>query len=181
MKFYSSLVVLASIAVSSYASTVANILSDISTISSQLTTLDTTITNFPATGGSLTVALSIHSQAQTLDTSINQGTTDVTNVVPTPFSEADGNSVLTAVQGFVPTILDALNQIVIKKPAFDGLPIGGIGALVKQDLIALNASTVAFENALIAAAPADLVPTATSIQATVDAALASAIAAYATP
>lgn len=73
--------------------------------------------------------------------------------MPTPLSEADGNSVLTAVQGFVPTILDALKEIVIKKPAFDGLPIGGVGALVKQDLISLNASTFAFEAALIAAAP----------------------------
>ncbi|KAF9480969.1 hydrophobic surface binding protein [Pholiota conissans] len=178
MKF-SVLAVFASLAVSSYASTTSDVLADIASISSQLTTLDQQITSFPATGGSLAAALAIHTGATNLVTSINKGTTD--GVSPTPFSESDGNSVVNAVNGFVPTILDALKEIVIKKPAFDGLPIGGIGALVKQDLINLNSSTSSFEAGLIAASPTDLISVATSIKSTVDAALASAIAAYATP
>ena len=72
---------------------------------------------------------------------------------PQPFSDSDGNTILTAVKAIVPTILNALQEIVVKKPAFDGLPVSGIGALVKEDLINLNASTTDFEEALISAAP----------------------------
>lgn len=54
----------------------------------------------------------------------------------------------------MPVILDALTAIVAKKPAFQALPLGGVPALVKQDLGNLSASTEAFENALIASTPA---------------------------
>jgi len=177
MKVQTVFAVLASLVTATFASTVADVLADISTIASQTSTLDKAITAFPATGGSLLNALAIHTDSTNLVTSINKGTTDV-NGVPKPVSEADGASILSAVQGFEPSILDSLTQIVIKKPAFQNLPLGGIPALVKQDLINLNASTFAFEAALIASAPADLVPTATSVKAAVDAAFASAIAAY---
>ncbi|KAF8960436.1 hydrophobic surface binding protein [Flammula alnicola] len=176
MKFQSTFAVLVSLVIASYASTVADIETDIASIASQTTTLDNAINAFPATGGSLVNALAIHTDAVNLGTAIDKGTTD--NVTPTPFSESDGSTILSSVQAFEPTILDALTQIVVKKPAFTALPIGGIPALIKQDLINLNASTFAFEAALIANAPADLVPTATSIKTTVDAAFASAIAAY---
>lgn len=56
-------------------------------------------------------------------------------------------------EAFEPTILDALSQIVAKKPAFVALPVGGIPALILSDLQALSAATSSFETALIAAAP----------------------------
>ncbi|KDR66620.1 hypothetical protein GALMADRAFT_80725 [Galerina marginata CBS 339.88] len=178
MKVQTALAILASLVSGILAATVADVQSDISTIASQISTLDNAITAFPATGGSLLNALAIHTDSTNLVTSVNKGTTDVTAVTPKPFSEADGKSILSAVQAFEPGILDALKEIVIKKPAFQALPLGGIPALVKQDLINLNASTFAFEAALIASAPADLIPTANSIKSTVDAAFATAIAAY---
>lgn len=73
--------------------------------------------------------------------------------VPTPVAESDADTILSDVEAFQPTIIDALKEIVIKKPIFDGLPLGGVSALVKQDLATLNTSTSAFEAALIAAAP----------------------------
>lgn len=73
--------------------------------------------------------------------------------VPAPVAESDAQTILADVQAFQPTIIDALKEIVIKKPIFDGLPLGGVSSLVKQDLGTLNSSTFAFEAALIAAAP----------------------------
>jgi len=60
---------------------------------------------------------------------------------------------LNAVQGLEPAIISTLDDIVDKKPAFVALPIGGIPALVLQDLENLSASTVTFENALISKSP----------------------------
>ncbi|TFK33388.1 hydrophobic surface binding protein A-domain-containing protein [Crucibulum laeve] len=160
------------------ASTVANVEADIATISSQVTALDNAINAFPATGGTLLQALTIHNDAAALSPSIQKGTTDVQGVPP-PISETDGQTILKSVQGFEPTILDALKQIVAKKAALAALPVGGIVALVKQDLGFLSGNTTAFENALIASAPTDLKSQATAIKTAIDAAFATAIAAYA--
>ncbi|KAF8891481.1 hydrophobic surface binding protein A-domain-containing protein [Gymnopilus junonius] len=177
MKFQATFAIVASYVVAALASTVADVETDVQTISTQTTALDNAINAFPNTGGSLVSALAIHNDAVSLGSAIDQGTSDVSGA-PQPFSETDGSAILTAVQGFEPTILDALTAIVTKKPAFQALPIGGIPALVLQDLQNLNTSAFNFEAALIAAAPADLVPTATSVKAAVDAAFATAIAAY---
>lgn len=86
--------------------------------------------------------------------------------------------------------------IVAKKPAFDALPLGGISDLVRQDLSGLSSSTSSLEDALIALAPvrlrlkleglaqtkffyqADLVDESIALKNEVDAAFATAIAAY---
>ncbi|KAJ7152658.1 hydrophobic surface binding protein [Mycena crocata] len=156
--------------------TVAQVEADITTISAQVTSLDNAINAFPNTGGTLASALAIHSAATTLETSVNQGTTDVK--ATGAFSEADGRTILTQVEGFEPTILDALTAIAAKQPAFAALPIGGIPALVLQDLQTLKTDTVAFSTALIASAPADLKSEATTISNTISAAFDTAIAAY---
>jgi len=52
-----------------------------------------------------------------------------------------------------PSIHNALIHIVDKKPAFAALPLGNVVALVKGDLVSLNASTIAFANALIDGTP----------------------------
>ncbi|KAF4616657.1 hypothetical protein D9613_008347 [Agrocybe pediades] len=177
MKFQSSLIVLASLVSAALSATIADVINDAHNISTQVTTLDNAINAFPNTGGSLVNALAIHTDAVNLGAAIDKGTADVISA-PKPVSEADGTTILGIVQGFEPTILNALSGIVAKKPAFQALPIGGIPALVKQDLINLNASTSKFEAQLIASAPADLVASAKAIKASVDSAFATAIAAY---
>ncbi|KAF9259729.1 hypothetical protein L218DRAFT_812563, partial [Marasmius fiardii PR-910] len=157
--------------------TVAQVEADIATISSQINTLDTDINSFPNSGGSLIQALAIHTAATNLVSSINKGTTDV-NATPAP-SEADSQTILNSVQALVNPITSGLNAIVAKKPAFDALPLGGVSALVKQDLGNLATAATAFENGLIAKAPADLKSQAQSIANTINAALTKAQAAYA--
>ncbi|PPQ81568.1 hypothetical protein CVT25_013411 [Psilocybe cyanescens] len=178
MKFQSGFIVLASLVSVAFASTVADVEADIATITSQTKSLDQAIIAFPNSGGSLINALAIHTDAVNLGSAIDKGTTDVNGVTPKPIAEADGKTILSAVQTLQPIIIDTVTQIVAKKAAFQALPIGGIPALVKQDLVNLNASTSKFEAALIASAPADLVSAATAIKSAVDAALASGIAAY---
>ncbi|KAF8068056.1 hydrophobic surface binding protein [Lyophyllum atratum] len=174
---FSSLFVLASLAVGSFASTVADVQADIAAISSRLTALDSAITAFANPGGTLTQALAIHSASVSLGTAIDQGTTDA--VTPLPISEADGRSILTSFEALEPTIDHSLTGIVDRKAAFTALPLGGIPALVKQDLANLSASTTALESALISIAPADLQAEATALKDRIDAAFATAIAAYA--
>ncbi|GLB38902.1 putative hydrophobic surface binding protein [Lyophyllum shimeji] len=176
---FTSLFVLASLAVSSFASTVADVQADIADISSKTTALDNSINAFANPGGTLTQALTIHNNAVALGSSLDHGTTDANAVAPLPISEADGRSILTNLEALEPTIDDALDGIIARKDAFVALPLGGIPALVKQDLTNLNASTSAFEAALIVNAPADLVAEATALKSRIDAKFASAIAAYA--
>ncbi|KAJ6503867.1 hydrophobic surface binding protein [Mycena sanguinolenta] len=154
----------------------ATIESDIATVSSQVTTLDTAIDSFPATGGTLLQALTIHTDATNLVTTLNKAVTDVE--ATSTLSETDGRTILSDVEAIEPTILDALTNIVVKQPAFAALPVGGIPALILLDLQNLNASTVAFSSALIKISPADLVAEATQLTANITAAFATAIAAY---
>jgi hypothetical protein len=44
---------------------------------------------------------------------------------------------LAQLQSIEPIIIDALNAIITKKPAFAALPVAGIPALVKSDLTIL--------------------------------------------
>ncbi|KAF5337821.1 hypothetical protein D9758_015710 [Tetrapyrgos nigripes] len=203
MKFFLALAALALVAASPVEKrTVAQVEADLRNIATQVTTLDNSINAFPNTGGSLVQALAIHTSSANLVPVVNSATTDVQvhfifNLLlltdtetddyigffplqgTTGVTEADGQAILAIVNGFEPTIIDALNAIITKKPAFDALPLGGVSALVKQDLAQLSAATAALETALINEAPADLKAQATSIQTAVNAAFAKAQAAYA--
>ncbi|KAK7445737.1 hypothetical protein VKT23_014732 [Stygiomarasmius scandens] len=178
MKVFAILASVAALALASpFKRTVAQVETDLRNIATQVTTLDNNINAFPNSGGSLTQALAIHTAAQNLLTSVNSATTDVQGT--TGVSESDGQTIIGIVNGFEPTIIDALNAIITKKPAFDALPLGGVSALVKQDLGQLGTATSNLEVALINQAPSDLKSQAQSIQAAVDAAFAKAQAAYA--
>ncbi|KAL0577781.1 hypothetical protein V5O48_004209 [Marasmius crinis-equi] len=177
MKFFTVLTLAALALATPLKRTVAQVEADIAQISSQVNALDSSINAFPNSGGTLAQALAIHNSATTLVTTIQKGTTDV-NATPQP-SEADSQTILNSVQAIVPAITSGLQAIVAKKPAFDALPLGGVSALVKQDLANLATATTGFENGLIAKAPADLKSQAQNIANTVNAALASAQAAYA--
>jgi len=155
---------------------VSQVESDIASISTQVTSLDNAINAFPDTGGSLTAALAINTAATSLTSTIKNATTDVQALTP-PVDESDADTIFSAVQAFVPTIVDALTAIIAKKPSFDSLIVAD--SLVSTDLANLNSSTSAFEAALVAAAPADLQSNASAIIATLDAAFTKAIAAYA--
>ncbi|GLB38903.1 putative hydrophobic surface binding protein [Lyophyllum shimeji] len=176
MRFFGVLA-LASLFVSGFASTVADVEADISIIADRLTTLDNSITAFPSTGGTLAQALTIHSNSQNAITALNQGTTDAQNVAPLPISEADSRSILTAFETLEPIIEHILGGLITKKPAFDAL-LGGITGLVTQDLRNLDASFTAFENAICAGMPADLVGECEAVKGRIDAAFAAANAAY---
>ncbi|KAF7970485.1 hypothetical protein HWV62_45328 [Athelia sp. TMB] len=156
--------------------TVSQVETDIATIHTQVTSLDTSINAFPNSGGSLNAALAINTASRNLATAINTATTD-TKAVTAPVAEGDAKTIIAAVKGFTPTIVDALTNIISKKPSFDALIVAD--SLVKQDLTSLNTATTAFENALLALAPADLKSEASTLISQINAAFTKANAAYA--
>ncbi|KAF9459838.1 hydrophobic surface binding protein [Collybia nuda] len=176
MRVSSTLIFLVSLAVSGLA-TVDQVKTDITTISSQLQKLDASISAFPNTGGTLSQALVIHSNAVNLKSSIDQGTTDV-KATPPPLSEDDAKSILASFETMAETVNDTLAGIMSKKAAIQALPFGGAISLVKQDLDNLNTSTSAFEGALIAQAPSDLQDEAATLKGRIDDAFSTAIAAF---
>ncbi|EEB98776.1 hypothetical protein MPER_01661, partial [Moniliophthora perniciosa FA553] len=95
-----------------------------------------------------------------------------------PFSDADGADILSAVEAVEPIILSAFQDIVAKKPAFQALPVGGIPALVLQDLRTLDTDVAALSDALIDKSLSGLVDRANEIKATIGDAFDTAIAAY---
>ncbi|KAE9391946.1 hydrophobic surface binding protein [Gymnopus androsaceus JB14] len=150
---------------------------DIANIASQVTVIDSAIHAFPTTGGSLLEALEIHELATTLASALASTTTDV--VATGPVDDTDGQTILKEVEAFEPTIIDALISLAQKVPAFSALPLGGVLALIKQDVVDLDAETKNLENAMIADTPADLLAQAASITSAIDAAFATVGAAFA--
>ncbi|KAF8879781.1 hydrophobic surface binding protein A-domain-containing protein [Gymnopilus junonius] len=179
MKLTSTFVVIASVVTLVVASTASDVIADIKLITSGATALDNAVNAFPTTGGTLQGALTIHTDAQSLSTTIVKATTDAKNVSPKPFSASDASTVIKALQALEPVVTDVLKGVVVKKAALSALPIGGVVALVKQDLNLLSADTTALAAAVDAVMPADQVPAVTKIKNDVAAAFASAIAAYA--
>ncbi|ESK86092.1 antigenic cell wall [Moniliophthora roreri MCA 2997] len=155
---------------------VATVKADIATITTQTTALNNAIQAFPDSGGSLVAALAIHNSAVTLDNTVKKTVTDVQ--ATSPFSDADGADILSAVETLEPIILSALQNIVAKKPAFQALPIGGIPALVLQDLRNLDTDVTALSDALIDKSPSGLLTRANEIKTTIGDAFDDAIAAY---
>ncbi|KAF8885357.1 hydrophobic surface binding protein A-domain-containing protein [Infundibulicybe gibba] len=175
---FSTTLVFASLALTGFAApnvkrTVAQVEADIAKISAQLTTLDNAIKAF-GTSKSLVQALAIHTDATTLVTDINTGTTDV-KATATPIAEADGQAILTAVGGLETPITTALNDITGQKANIAALPIGGIPALVCQDLKNLQTATAAFAASLVAAAPTDLKTQATTLANTINGQLTTGV------
>ncbi|KAG5650591.1 hypothetical protein H0H81_011709 [Sphagnurus paluster] len=176
---FSSVIILASLVASSFASTAADLKADIATIAVRINALDTSIIAFTLPRGTIAQALAIHNNVLTLSTALDKGASDATNVIPNPVSLTDGRAILTALEATEATIVRCLTNIVARKAAFSVLPTSGVPAIVKQDLSNLSASTVKLEAALIASAPADLVAEATAFKGRIDTSFAAAIAAYA--
>jgi len=136
-------------------------------------TLDTDITNFSNMNGTLEQALALNAEVTTIEALITKTINDVRN--SGEFNEADGNVIFSEIETLEPAILDELSQIVNKKPGFDRI---GVSPIALDDLKTLQSDVKAVENAIIAAAPSDLLPQATSIISAINAAFTSAIAAY---
>ncbi|KAF8962711.1 hydrophobic surface binding protein A-domain-containing protein [Flammula alnicola] len=164
--------------VTALGTTVSDILTDLQRISNKVTIVDTAVTAFPLTGGSVVNALNIHLDMVDLGRAIDEAASDVNQVAPKPFSEADGTTILSSVQSYKPTALHALNQFIVKKPAFVGLQVGGFIALITQDLNSLENSCIALQSGLVGSVPSDLVSTATAIRADFAAGFESTIADY---
>ncbi|KAJ7433195.1 hydrophobic surface binding protein [Mycena latifolia] len=156
--------------------TVAQIEADIAAISTQVSALDTSINAFPNTGGSLVAALGIHSAATALESTLNQAPTDI--IATGPVNETEGRIILNMVEALEPTILDALKGTAAKEPAFAALPIGGIPALILQDLVTLKPDAVNLVTALITIPPADLQAEAIQLRNNITEGFDTAIAAY---
>ncbi|KAJ7876613.1 hydrophobic surface binding protein [Mycena leptocephala] len=153
----------------------ATVEADLGVLASQATTLDNAINAFPLAGGSVDSALAIQTDATTLISTVNAATSDAQ--AAGAFSEADGLAILNGAPSIEP-LLDALQGIVLKKPAFEALPISDIDAVILQDLESLQSSLAAFGNALINDFPDDLVAEATHLRDNIVNAFAPAIAAY---
>jgi hypothetical protein len=87
----------------------ATVLADLATIGTDLGTLTTAVTAY--TGG-LTGALVVANDENTLDTAINQATTDTT--AASAFSTADSTSVVAAVASLTPQIQSGLTALINK-------------------------------------------------------------------
>ncbi|CAA7268665.1 unnamed protein product [Cyclocybe aegerita] len=155
---------------------VADVLEDIADISARVTNLDNLITAYPLTGGTLLAALNIHNSAVALITSLQSATEE--RIATGPVGVEDGTTILNAVAATEPTIQHALVEIVVKRPAFQALPIGGLPALILQDLNNLKTSTAAFSNSLIDNGPAELEADGIALRDGILAGFDTAIAAY---
>ncbi|KIY67633.1 hydrophobic surface binding protein [Cylindrobasidium torrendii FP15055 ss-10] len=171
---------------------VATVEADIANIDTQVTALQASIDAFPATGGTLVNALAIHTSATNLISTIDGATADTK--ATDAFSEEEGTTILGLVEALEPKIFGSLTSIADKKPAFEcaypalrlvtvlttreALPIGGVPAIVLQDIKNLDTSTAAFADALIANSPADLATEANAIKDDIAAAFDTAIAVY---
>ncbi|KAF5371891.1 hypothetical protein D9757_010587 [Collybiopsis confluens] len=163
------------IATASYAQ-FASVSADLNTIATHVSSLDTELKAFPTSGANIASALAIHAQATGLASALTTAAAAVSKAGPV--TDAQAQQILTFVQGIEPTILDALHQLVAKKSGFVSLPISGASAIIAQDIAKVQTNAKDFENALIADAPPHLLPTAASMTSAIDAALASASAAY---
>ncbi|KAF7334745.1 Hydrophobic surface binding protein [Mycena sanguinolenta] len=171
--FFSLCLIVASFAVTTKR-TVAQIEADLASISTQVTALDNDVKGFPASG--LAGALNINTAATNLESGLNTGTSDVK--ANGPLDEADGTTILNDVLAIEPVIIDALTRIAAEEPEFAALPVAGIPALVLEDLETLKADIDEFVEAIMSTGPADLAGQATSIRNAIDAAFATAIAAF---
>jgi len=183
-------------AVTSLKGSVTTIENDLTICDTRVTALNKSLAAFPTSGGSLDTALDIHKLAQDLNTALITTTNDVK--ANGPVGLVDGTAILTQIMKMQPTILSVLGLIVTKKPAFDTLPQLSSGSprvknelaksdipnatrasqVVKHDLVTLNKNLLVLETAIISLAPAALVGQAKTIQATVNKAFDTTIAAY---
>ncbi|KAJ3559875.1 hypothetical protein NP233_g11158 [Leucocoprinus birnbaumii] len=161
-------------------SSIPDIVRDLGIIATYAGELNTAISSVVLVPGFGTM-LSIHSSAVSAVTMLNATAADA-QTVATPVSVDDGNLVLNAVNGMKSTVESALTAVVAKKTSFGSFfaVIPGAAALnpVRQDLIALNTSTVLLGNILVSIAPPQLQAQSSATLTELTSAFATAISAY---
>ncbi|KAG6875817.1 hypothetical protein C0993_007273 [Termitomyces sp. T159_Od127] len=174
-----NLFVLASLAIAAYAQTsFAQIEDDINNkIAPALAALLNSIDAFPTSGGNLTSALLIHTNALNLETVLGETVGDDHDAA-CPIGDADAQAILADLQGLLPNIQQSLTDIVARKAAFQALPLGCGPLLVEKALIDLSQGTDILLSSFITCAPADIIPDAQQLRSEIDAAFAPAIAAF---
>ncbi|KAJ6454218.1 hydrophobic surface binding protein [Mycena sanguinolenta] len=136
--------------------------SDLATLLNEATALDDAVEAFPATGGTLPAALNIHSDATTLTCG--------------PLSEAECQIILSDMANIEVVILDALKNLIAKKPALGTLP--SFVSLILADLENLENVIVEFIKDLIGICPSDLSADATHLSQNFTMGFDSAIATF---
>jgi hypothetical protein len=94
----------------------ATVEADLAVLTSQVTALDNAVQAFPLSGGTLAEAMTVHTNAVNIISTLNTAASDEKAI--DTFSETKGQAILAALKGFEPTILDFLQNIVVRKPAF---------------------------------------------------------------
>ncbi|KAJ7815927.1 hydrophobic surface binding protein [Mycena leptocephala] len=154
--------------------TVTQIEGDIANISSLVNILCDDINGFPASG--LAGALSIHQAVGNLVTAFNTATSDIE--ATGSISEADAQRILATLAPILSLLEDCTGQMTTKRPNFMALPIGGLQALILQDLKNLKTAIDALLLALGAIIPPDLVAQVGATQTDIDSVFAAAITAF---
>ncbi|KAF9002907.1 hypothetical protein BDQ17DRAFT_1305864 [Cyathus striatus] len=131
------------------------------------TKLDTAVSAFPAAGGSLANALVSYVHL-----------VESFNPIGQRISETEGQTLLTNVEKLTPIFKDFFNQLILKKPTIQSIPLGNAQSLIREGLINLNTSSNVFENALKSALPVDLGPAVDSVFESKAADYATVISAY---
>ncbi|KAF9066919.1 hypothetical protein BDP27DRAFT_1404097 [Rhodocollybia butyracea] len=155
------------------------VIMDFGNITSLALNLDSSINAFPTSGGTsaLVASLSLHSQMSSLSTALLGATADATK--NGPFTTTASQSILAVFQKFAFIFADAFTGIAVKQPLITAVPITNLAALYRQDISVMLEATKDFEKAILNDIPSDLLPTASPITSSIDAALATALAAYA--
>jgi len=100
----------------------------------------------------LAAALTAHKDLGLVGTATNTATTAVVNTGP--FSVADGLEILPVFQNLCSTVVSAAtSKLISDKPALEALPLGGVPALLVQDLTTINTATDNLAGDLVANAP----------------------------
>ncbi|KAK2462518.1 hypothetical protein APHAL10511_005488 [Amanita phalloides] len=121
-------------------------------------------------------AMAIRTNAVNLEREIAEITDDVKKVHHV--SVSDGTDVMSAVEKFIPTIINALMTLKAKKSAFLSIPIKGAINIILPLFENLHARSTDLANALIMAAPNSLKGQAMRDKETVDAAFKQVIDYY---
>ncbi|KAF8960409.1 hypothetical protein BDZ97DRAFT_1833466 [Flammula alnicola] len=146
--------------------------------------LDRTVTEFPASGGSVRAAWAMHTQGRDVLAVLDKATYDIEKL-PKPIPKDDQIAILRSIQDFQPFVLHALAELIVKKPIFSALSkIGGgvVSMMVEQDLAAFQRSMIDFESSFdLDSFPAEWEELRTHTDAITEAineAISAALAAY---
>ncbi|KAG6875293.1 hypothetical protein C0993_009914 [Termitomyces sp. T159_Od127] len=184
---FKRLLILASLVITSYAQTsvAQKVEDDINNkIAPALDILLSSIDAFPISNGTVIQALTIHTNAIDLNTTLVDTTNDM-NVEACEFITSDAQTILCDLKALLPKIQQSLTDIVARKAAFQALPLGDIPGVIKDDLNLLSQDTETLASSFTNCAPEidveqpDVLPGIKDLFSEVKDAFGPAIAAFA--